>query len=189
VNLRRNFLLTACALGALPALPAAFAQRRSDSVEGRFGKLDGMRFEQLPFQDAIKVVHGEGKRQIAVFSDPNCGHCKRVDKDLKALGNVTVHVFLYPVLGEDSSAKARNLWCGGKDRAAAWEAWIDKGTEPAAIAGGCDASALQRNAALGRRLGIRGTPALVFGDGTFVPGAIPVRWIEQLLPAAAAGPR
>ncbi|WP_432727248.1 DsbC family protein [Variovorax sp. W6] len=181
MNLRRNLLLATCALGTLPA-SVAFAQRRSDSVEGRFGKLDGLRFDQLPFQDAIKVVHGNGKRQIAVFSDPNCGHCKRVDKDLKTLGNVTVHVFLYPVLGEDSSAKARDLWCG-KDRAAGWQAWIEAGTVPAASTGACDASALQRNAALGRKLGIRGTPALIFGDGTFVPGAIPVRWIEQLLGA------
>ncbi|RIX76475.1 DsbC family protein [Acidovorax cavernicola] len=184
--LRRTLLLAACAFGAFGALPAAIAQRRSDTVEGRFGKLDGLRFDQLPFQDAIKVVHGDGKRQIAVFSDPNCGHCKRVDQDLKTLGNVTVHVFLYPVLGEDSSAKARKLWCA-RDSARQWEAWIASGTEPAAPAGPCDASALQRNAALGRKLGIRGTPALVFSDSTFVPGAIPVRWIEQLL--AAAGPR
>lgn len=180
MNLRRSLLLGTCALGTLSVATTGFAQRRSDSVEGRFKKLDGFTFDQLPLKDAIQIVHGDGKRKLAVFSDPNCGHCKRVDRDLKALGNVTVHVFLYPVLGQDSSAKARNIWCG-KNSAKRWEDWIEAGVAPGEAAGDCDVSALQRNAALGRKLKIEGTPALIFGDGTFVPGAIPVRWIEQLL--------
>lgn len=183
MNHRRNFLLLA---GALLATAASTAQSRKDPIEDRFGKLRDFAFDKLPLKDAIKLVHGAGTRRIAVFSDPNCGHCKRVDRDLKALGNVTVYVFPYPVLGDDSAAKARNIWCG-KDNAKRWEDWMEAGTAPGEAAAGCDATALQRNAALGRQFGVKGTPALIFSDGTFVPGAIPAAWIEKLL--AAAGRR
>lgn len=178
--LRRALLLAGCSLGVLRA---GAAERRKDPIEGRFEKLADLAVDKLPLQDAIRIVHGNGKRSIAVFSDPNCGHCKRIDRDLKAIGNVTVYVFPYPVLGDDSARKARDLWCG-KDRAKRWEDWMQADVAPAQATGPCDTGALQRNAALGRKLKIKGTPALIFSDGTFVPGAIPAAWIEQLLAAA-----
>lgn len=181
MNLRRRLLLATSLWGATATI--GHAQVRRDDVAGRFKKIEGFDFDKLPFQDAITLVHGNGKRRIAVFSDPRCGHCQRLDKDLKAIGNVTVHVFLYPVLGEESVAKARNILCSARP-ARNWEQWIEKGIDPGAPAGRCDASALQRNAALGKRYDVSGTPTLIFGDGTRVPGAIRPAWIEQLLDAA-----
>ncbi|HEX7865002.1 MAG TPA: DsbC family protein [Variovorax sp.] len=134
--------------------------------------------------DAIRIVHGSGKRRLAVFSDPNCGHCKRIDKDLKAIGDVTVYMFLYPVLGDDSLAKARGVWCS-KDRQKAWSDWIEAGTAPAGAAEACNTVGLQRGIELGRRYKVQGTPTLIFNDGTRVPGAIPSSWISTLLAAPA----
>lgn len=183
MNPRRTLLLAGCSLGVLSAAAAAVAENRKNPVEGRFEKLRDFTVDKLPLQDAIRIVHGAGQRRIAVFSDPNCGHCKRVDRDLKAIGNVTVYIFPYPVLGDDSARKARDIWCG-KDSAKRWEDWMQAGVAPTQAMGACDAAALQRNAALGRKLKINGTPALIFSDGTFVPGAIPAAWIETLLAAA-----
>ena len=180
MNLRRRLLLATCTWGATATM--VHAQARRDDVAGRFKKLEGFRFDQLPLQDAITLVHGNGKRRIAVFSDPRCGHCQRVDKDLKAIGNVTVHVFLYPVLGEESVAKARNILCSARP-ARNWEQWIEKGIDPGAPAGRCDASPLQRNAALGRRYDVSGTPTLIFSNGTRTPGAIPADQVEKQLAA------
>eukprot|EP01035_Chromulina_nebulosa_P009272 gene9272-12522_t len=89
MNPRRTLLLAGCSLGVLSAAAAAVAENRKDPVEGRFEKLRDFTVDKLPLQDAIRIVHGAGQRRIAVFSDPNCGHCKRVDRDLKAIGNVT----------------------------------------------------------------------------------------------------
>lgn len=184
MKLRRQLLLLIpCAVALLAGANVSEAQSRKSSVEGRFEKLAGFTFEQLPLADAIKVVHGDGKRKLAVFSDPNCGHCKRVDQDLKKIGNVTVYVFLYPILGADSVARSRNVWCN-KERTKTWESWMQSGTEPAPAAGACDAAALQRNADFGRKLGVKGTPTMIFKDGTRVPGAISADWIEQLLVAS-----
>lgn len=183
MNLRRTFLGGLCAFGTLSMASIGRAQVRRDDVEGRFKKLDGFHWDTLPLKDAIKIVHGDGKRKLAVFSDPNCGHCKRIDRDLKTIGNVTVYVFLYPVLGSDSSAKSRNIWCS-KNSAKSWSEWTVDGTEPGEPASHCDVSALQRNAELGRGYNIKGTPVLIFSDGTYVPGAIPAPWIEKLLAAS-----
>lgn len=180
---RRPFLVLG-SLGALVLASTCHAGANDSSPEGRFEKIERFDFDRLPLGDAIKIVHGSGKRRLAVFSDPNCGHCKRVDKDLKAIGDVTVYVFLYPVLGADSQGKSRGIWCS-KEKQKAWIEWVEAGTAPANAPDSCDTGGLQRGMELGRRYKAEGTPMLIFNDGTRVPGAIPAQWIARLLAASA----
>lgn len=60
------------------------------------------RFADLPKDLAIKIVKGNGKREIAVFSDPNCGYCKRFEGNLKEIDNVTVYLYPYNILSANS---------------------------------------------------------------------------------------
>jgi len=96
---------------------------RKNLTEERVEKLSAVAFDQLPLKDSIKIVRGNGKRKLAVFEDPNCGYCKRFEKDMKTVDNVTVYLFLYPVLGPDSNVKSRDIWCS-KDKGKAWGDWI-----------------------------------------------------------------
>ncbi|NBO85598.1 MAG: DsbC family protein, partial [Burkholderiaceae bacterium] len=57
-----------------------------------------IKWSELPQANAIKIVRGNGSRQIAVFSDPNCGYCKRLEKTLQQLDNVTIYNYLIPIL-------------------------------------------------------------------------------------------
>jgi thiol:disulfide interchange protein DsbC len=123
-------------------------------------------------------VRGNGKRRIAIFEDPNCGYCKRFEKDLAKIDNVTVHVFLYPVLGPDSQTKSQAIWCA-KDKAKAFEDWMLRNIAPTPAS--CDNSAIQRNLALGKQHRITGTPTSFLPDGTRLPGAVPLEKIEQAL--------
>lgn len=155
---------------------------RRNLTEERVDKLLAIDFQQLPLKDAFVMVRGDGKRKVAVFEDPNCGYCKRFERDLQKVDNVTVYLFLYPILGPDSTEKSRNIWCA-KDKAKAWLDWMVR-NEPAARAeGSCDASALARNVEFGRKYRITGTPTLVFTDGSRVPGAIGPAELEKLLAA------
>jgi thiol:disulfide interchange protein DsbC len=129
-------------------------------------------------QDAFKIVRGNGKRKLAVFEDPNCGYCKHFEKDLRNVDNVTVYLFLYPVLGPDSNVKSRNIWCS-KDRAKAWGDWMLGDVKPESAAAACDSAAVDRNIAFGRKYNINGTPTLLFADGTRVPGAVPAAQVEK----------
>ncbi len=148
-------------------------------TEERLRKLTAIRFADLPLEQAIKIVRGDGKRSLAVFEDPNCGYCKRLAKELQKLDNITLHIFLYPILSEDSVRKSKQIWCSA-DRAKAWKEWMVDGKTPSGREN-CDASAVARNQEFGRRLNISGTPTLFFVDGERVPGAVPLTRIEQKL--------
>lgn len=147
-------------------------------TEEREAKLSAIDFASLPFKDAITIVRGNGKRKLAVFEDPNCGYCKRFERDLAKVDNITIYLFLYPILGDDSVAKSRNVWCS-KDPAGAWAQVMGK--EQALPNANCNTAAVDRNVDFGRKFKITGTPTLIAQDGTRVPGAINTMQIEKML--------
>ena len=155
---------------------------RRNLTEERMEKLLAIDFGQLPVKDAFVVVRGNGKRKLAVFEDPNCGYCKRFERDLQKIDNVTVYMFLYPILGPDSTEKSRAIWCS-RDKGAAWSGYMLRNEPPAKADASCDVSALARNIEFGRKHKITGTPTLVFADGSRVPGAIGAAEVEKLLAA------
>ena len=154
---------------------------RRNLTEERIEKLTAVDFDTLPLKDAFTIVRGNGKRKVAVFEDPNCGYCKRFERDMQNVNNVTFYMFLYPILGADSTAKSQNIWCS-KDKQKAWLDWMVKDNAPNAAA--CDASALQRNVEFGKKYRITGTPTLIFADGSRVPGAISAAQVEKFLAEA-----
>lgn len=159
---------------------------RTNLTEQRVSKLTAIDFATLPLKDAIVWKSGSGVRKLVIFADPNCGYCKKFERDMQQLKDVTVYTFLYPILGGDSPDKSRNIWCS-KDNTKAWRDWMLDGTAPTRSMGACDTGALTRNVALGRKHKVNGTPALVFEDGKRVPGALPIDQVEKNF--AAASPR
>ena len=147
-------------------------------TEERLQKIMAIDFKSLPFKDAISWVKGNGERKIAVFEDPNCGYCKRFERDIAKLENVTVFVFLYPILGKDSVEKSKSIWCA-KDPAKSWQDWMVRDQMPAAA--NCDTGSLKRNMEYGQKMKITGTPTTLLPDGTRIPGAIELSQLEKLL--------
>ena len=156
-------------------------KQRRNLTEERVEKLTAIDFDTLPLKDAFTVVRGNGKRKVAVFEDPNCGYCKRFERDLQGVNNVTVYMFLYPILGPDSVDKSKNIWCA-KDKGKSWSDWMLRDQAPAAA--GCDTAALARNVEFGKKHKITGTPTLLFADGSRVPGAINAQQVEKFLAEA-----
>ncbi len=156
----------------------------SNLTEARIEKLMAIDFDKLPLKDAFVFKQGTGARRMAVFVDPNCGYCKRFERDLLTVKDVTIYTFLLPILGPDSVAKSRDIWCA-KDAGLAWRGWMLDNKLPPVAAAKCDSQALDRNRDFGRKNRINGTPAVVFEDGTRKPGALPPDLVEKLLAAAA----
>jgi thiol:disulfide interchange protein DsbC len=146
-------------------------------TEERVAKLTAVKFEDLPFNNAIKVVNGTGKRQIAYFSDPNCPYCKQYEKSLTELKDTTVYVFLYAILGDDSTKKAKALWCA-PDRARAWNDWMLRAQMVAPKS--CN-DPIESNLELGRRMNVRATPTTILSNGEKVPGAIPIAQLQKAI--------
>ena len=154
------------------------AKAQRNLTEERTEKLMAIDFAALPLKDAFAIVRGNGKRKIAMFEDPNCGYCKRFERDLQKVDNVTIYMFLYPILGPDSDAKSRNLWCA-KDKGKAWLDYMVR--DQGIAAASCDTAAVSRNVEFGRKYKISGTPTMIFANGTRVPGAIAAADVEKLL--------
>jgi thiol:disulfide interchange protein DsbC len=159
---------------------------RGNLTEARLEKINAVDFASLPLKDAIVWKQGSGARKLVVFADPNCGYCKRFERELQAVKDVTVYTLLYPILGGDSPEKSRNIWCA-KDRTEAWRSWMLDAVAPPRAMGSCDTAVLQRNVAFGRKYRINGTPSLFFEDGKRVPGVMNAEAIEKQLAASRAG--
>jgi thiol:disulfide interchange protein DsbC len=153
------------------------AKTMQNITEKRLLDLTGIKWENLPLDAAVKTVRGNGKRMLAIFSDPNCPYCKRFEKDLAKVDDVTIYTFLYPILSKDSHEKSKAVWCSA-DKAKAWSDLMLNGTMPAT--GRCD-TPIEANLALGHKYRVTGTPTLVFANGERVPGAISADRIEKLL--------
>lgn len=156
------------------------AHTHVDLTAARLEKLAEVPFDTLPFEHAIKIVRGDGSRQLAVFEDPNCVYCKRLHASLNELDNYTLYSFQFPILSPDSREKSRNIWCASNP-AQALQNWMLNGKAPAAAH--CDDDPAEQVLALGQRLMVRGTPAIIFGDGSRVNGTLPTDALRTRLDA------
>jgi thiol:disulfide interchange protein DsbC len=161
--------------------PLVDTQTRQNLTEARindFGRID---FKTLPLERAIKITKGNGKRIVAVFSDPDCPFCQQLEKSLVPVSDVTIYVFLYPIasLHPQAPAKAHALWCA-PDRPAAWSQWMLEKKLPAANAN-CHSDPIDTLQQLGDQLHVNSTPTLFFSNGRRVAGALSTNDLEHAL--------
>lgn len=152
------------------------AQNQTNYTKARTDDLSKIKFADLPFDSALKMVKGDGKRVMAIFEDPNCGYCKRFRKTLHGMDNITVYTFMYNILSDDSAVKSKNIWCS-VDKNKAWDEWMLNGKVAATAAANC-ATPNDKISALGQKMRISGTPTIFFTDGSRLPGAVDVKALE-----------
>jgi thiol:disulfide interchange protein DsbC len=178
----------------LTAPKVARAQRlqtqRQDQSQTQDSATPMVAFEQLPLADAIKTVHGNGgdaSRSLAVFSDPACPYCKRLEPELEKLNDVTIYTFLMPFQG---AALPAAIWCA-TDRQKAWRQTMLEGERnalvlPATASSTACAHPLERNLALAQRLKVLGTPTILYANGRRTEGYADAAEIESLIKANAS---
>lgn len=159
------------------------AKTRENITEARLRKLTAINFADLPTEQAIKTVIGNGSRKLAVFSDPYCGYCKRFEPDILGLKDVTIYTFLYPIIRAESVPVSKKVWCS-KDRVKAWQDLMLRSIDP--TAGETCKNPIDDVVSLGRRLRVTGTPTTFFEDGERVAGALTRDVIENKFAAIAA---
>jgi thiol:disulfide interchange protein DsbC len=156
--------LTAQRLAAGDVAPAVASQRVQEPPPKQVD------MAELPLQDAIKQVYGNGKRTLVMFSDPLCPYCQRLEAELPQLADTTVYTFLIPILGPGSRSAAEARWA--KDVPARAQ----------------DVAVLDRNLQLARRYGVQATPTLVRADGVISAGAMSAAQLDAWMNASAAAP-
>ncbi|MHB1427934.1 MAG: DsbC family protein [Rhodocyclaceae bacterium] len=155
---------------------------KKNLTEERKNKLAQVKFSDLPLELAVKQVKGNGKRVLVTFEDPNCSYCRKLAKELQGVNDVTIYTYLYPILSPDSNEKSKNIWCAS-DRAKAWNDLMIDGKQPPSA--NCN-HPTDKVVALGRKLNIKGTPAMIFADGSRIPGYMPAAMLEKALDKGSA---
>lgn len=157
------------------------ATKRNLTAE-KVDKLSEVKFDSLPLQQAIKIVHGNGKRRLAVFSDPDCPFCRKLEPELAQLKDVTIYIFEYPLpMHTDAARKARLIWCS-PDPAKAWDDLMLRNQLPT---GKDDCpNPIEANLALGQKLNVQGTPNIILSNGKRIPGLVPASRLAPMVDAA-----
>ena len=145
-------------------------------AQARMRELTTIKWDSLPFQWTLTLKRGAGRRQIAVFSDPSCWFCERFARDLARLDDITVHVFMYPIVKPESVRQAKAVWCS-PDRVKAWNDLMLERIEPAGKPD-CE-NPVDELLALGRRLGVRATPTWLLRNGEMHAG---IMRMSELVP-------
>lgn len=166
--------------------PVIEAKSGRNLTEERSRKLAAIKWQSLPFDSAVTTVRGSGRRKIAVFSDPNCPYCKRFEKDLAKLDDISIHIFLYPVIKPESVVQTKSVWCS-KDRSKAWNDLMLRDIQPTAKPD-CD-TPVEKLVTLGRKLGASSTPTWFLENGERYSGALPLEEVARLLDVASPSKR
>lgn len=155
-------------------------EKRRDLTEERMADLSTVDFASLPLDKAIKEVRGNGRLKVAVFSDPDCPFCKRLEHEFAKMTDITIYSFMMPLasLHPDAARKAEQIWCQ-PNRTAAWTAWMREGKMPPQVKV-CD-NPVEETTSLGEQLGFHGTPALVFPNGKSQSGYSPLPQLEEVI--------
>jgi len=120
----------------------------------------------------IEFSSTKTKNHIYVFTDVDCGYCRKLHRDVPELNSmgIAVRYLAYPRAGVDSiiGEEMRNVWCAENRQKALT---TSKNRQPIEVKI-CDAP-IARHHALGRELGVTGTPAIFLENGRKLPGYIP----------------
>jgi len=159
---------------------------KRDLTEDRLRKLNAIKFESLPLDQAVKIQRGNGKRVLAMFSDPYCPACRQFERALAQVDDITIYVFMYPVIRPENIDHSRAVWCS-PDRAKAWlELAAAAQAKVPQARPGC-ANPVDKVVELGHKLLINSTPTLIFANGEKVAGGLaPGDLREQLDRSATA---
>jgi len=159
-----------------------------DLTEERLRKLNAIKFESLPLDLAVKVQRGNGKRVLAMFSDPYCPACRQFERSLAQIDDITIYVFMYPVIRPENADHSRAVWCSA-DRAKAWLELAAASQPKVPTTGASCPNPVDKVVDFGHKLGVNSTPTLILTNGERLSGGLRTEELRELLDQTAAARR
>lgn len=154
-----------------------------DLTGERMRKLNAIRFEELPLDLAVKIKRGSGTRVMAMFSDPYCPACRQFERELAKVENLTLYVFMYPVIRPANKDHSKAVWCAA-DRAKAWLELAAGPRPKVPDAGTACPNPVDKTLELGQALGVNSTPTIFLSNGERFAGMLPAPDLVDLLDQA-----
>lgn len=134
---------------------------------------------------SIDYFPKEMTEHITVFTDIDCGFCRKLHHEMNQYNDLGIGVsyFFFPRSGIKTAShqKAVNVWCAEDQQAAMNSAKNGDELEPLMCA-----NSVEEQFNLGLGLGVHkvGTPAVIFDDGSMMPGYLPAEQMKQKIQLA-----
>lgn len=136
--------------------------------------------------EVIKFSPSDIKYSVSIFTDVDCTYCRRLHSQIDEYmaHGIEVRYLLYPRNGPASPSwnTAEEVWCASDRPNALTLAKLDREFPTSK----CDASIVLDHYVIGRDVGLNGTPAIVFDDGTLIAGYLPPDQLKARLEQNAA---
>jgi thiol:disulfide interchange protein DsbC len=143
------------------------------AIEAEYAPARKKGIEELPKGSAISFKAEKEKYQISVFTDVDCGYCRKLHNDVPTLNKmgITVNYLAFPRAGKGSETYKRmaSVWCSKDQQDAMTKEKNGKRIEPQT----CESHPLDVHMKLVREFGLTGTPAIITEDGRLIPGYLP----------------
>lgn len=136
----------------------------------------------LPIKIAIRNVNGDGQRKIAIFTDPDCPFCKRLEQEtVPELKNVTIYYFLFPLaMHSEAESHAKQILCS-ENPESAFTSWMKDGKQLSEHTSCNNANSLYLMKNIAIKAGVEVAPTIVLPDGKIITGLVPADYLNQLI--------
>ncbi len=145
---------------------------KTDFTNIAMEKINKVDVSSIPLDNALVMGDRNAKNKVIVFSDPDCPYCGKLHNEMKKVlekrKDIAFYIMLFPLpMHQDAGRKAKTIICE-KSIALLEDAFAKKKiADPK-----CDTKAIDENIKLAEKLGINGTPNIIFPDGKQIPGAV-----------------
>ena len=159
---------------------------KKDLGEASMNKLRVELLKTIPVSDRIVFAPPNAKHTVAVFTDVECGFCRKLHSEIAEYNKqgIAVEYLAFPRMGlaSEDFKKMESVWCASDKRQALTNAKNDK-----AVPGKVCKSPVAMQYSLGQRMGLEGTPMILAADGTQLGGYLPPAQLRAALDKLAAG--
>jgi thiol:disulfide interchange protein DsbC len=153
---------------------------RENITETKRVNLRKQALNELKPADLITYPSEDAKYTVTVFTDIDCGYCRKLHQEIEAYNKqgITVRYMAFPRagIGSESYDKAVNVWCA-KDKA---KAMTDAKNGINVASDTCD-NPVSDQYNLGGQMGVNGTPAIFLENGQVIPGYVPPAKLREIL--------
>ncbi|QUM75158.1 bifunctional protein-disulfide isomerase/oxidoreductase DsbC [Moritella sp. 24] len=151
----------------------------TDLTEQAMGKVRQQAMQKFA-DDTINYPAENEKYSITVFTDINCGYCRKLHNEIAQLNKlgVSVKYLAFPRGGLNSKTyqDMASIWCAENSAEA-----MNNAKRGGKVVPEMCTNTVAQQYDLGRRLGVTGTPAIVFDNGQMQPGYVPANQLISIL--------
>ncbi len=150
---------------------------------GKRPELKKVVFKDIPLDEAIVFGDPKAKIKVIVFDDPKCPYCAKLHKEIKKIikerKDIAFYIKLFPLpIHPDAYGISKSIVCA-RSASMLDDAFAGKVPPPAPAS--CKTDEIDNNLKLGDKLGIHGTPGIIFPDGRLLPGYVPAKVLLEMI--------